>query len=314
MITIGNKKKSFEKVTGLAEFEVVGFNLSLEQLAEHGVNLKKETEIYTTRENVNQPNLETKETEVLRTVDQFKINVWLKLKSPLVSTRELDTNSMQMVDKLIENPNQGQLMRVTYTLDNREWTSSKNWYKCYVNKVGKSRWGADLNAIAATGVGGAKFVEKKPVYSALPGLPNFYDFILAWTNIDVNSKDSEVMLGGSPDAIKTVFEKGNNTIIDELNGYAEALKGQHVVGLVGVSGNWQSVFSQFMSAKFTSNDRNRLEDAALDPKYGFKADFQDSLELKIFDPMANLSSNNSAPVANEAASTEGEISVEDLPF
>lgn len=315
MITLKNKKKSFEKVTGLGKFEVVGFNLTKEQLAAHGVNLNKEPEFYSVREEGQQHDIEAKETVTMKNIDQFKLNVWLKLKSDLVAYKELNPSTMQYDKKYKENPCKDQLYRVTFTIENREWTSAKNWTKCFMNGVGKSRWGA--NKAAFNDEKGKWFIGHAPIYPALRGLPALYDFILAWTNIDTSATDSAVLLGGSPEAINTIFDKDDNSIVEELNGYAESLKGCLVTGLLGVNGEWAAVYDKFIGDNFTNKDSDRLELNALS-EYGFKADWQGSLELQIFDPMASLAQttnqNQSTPTVDIPASSDGAIVADDLPF
>src|SRR5690606_35903910 len=130
------------------------------------------------------------------------------------------------------------------------------------------------------------FVAKAPIYPALRGLANFYEFIIIWTNINTNAADSELVVGETHESFKDIFED-DSAILGELNSYVQHpnIKDRIINCLLGVDGSYTKVFNgKVLGETFSETDKADLI-ANATGKYGFKANFQNSLELCVYDPL-----------------------------
>lgn len=305
-VTIDNQRTASEKLTGLGQFSVVGFNLSKAQLADLGINYKSEPVYLTTRK----VKIGEGDTATEIEVPVARICVYVRLETEVVNKQFLNIETGNVETSIVKNPVKGKVFPVYFNIEDRPFTSLAKGTTQYLNGIAKSRWVDQPQNLEEW------FKVRGPVYPALRGLAALYDFILAWTNIDTSKADSTVMLGEKPEDIRSIFEDGDTTIVDELNSYAEQLGDQKVTMLMGVDGEYMNLFSGvILGETFTDKDKTRVYEQATGT-YGFKADFQDSLDARVFDPvLSNLlggSTSGSAPSATPAAMTPDPTG--DLPF
>lgn len=305
-VTIDNQRTASEKLTGLGQFTVVGFNLSKKELAELGINYKNEPVYLSTRK----VKIGEGDTATEIEVPVARICAYVRLETEVVNKQFLNIETGNVETTIVKNPIKGKVFPVYFNIEDRPFTSLAKGTSQFLNGVAKSRWAAQPQDLEDW------FKVKSPVYPALRGLSSLYDFIISWTNIDTSKADSSVMLGDSPEAIRSIFEDGNTEIVDELNGYAQALQGNMVTMLMGVEGEYMNLFGGvILGESFTDKDKTRMYEQATGT-YGFKADFQDSLDARVFDPvLSNLlsgSGNNNASSPTPSAVTPDVVG--DLPF
>jgi hypothetical protein len=292
-ISLKNQKVASTKVTGLGQFSVVGFNFNKAQLKELGKNVNEEPQFLATRE-VTQTNPDGTETKM--NVPVYRINVWVKFESPTVT--EYYEEDGKRKQRLVPNPCLGQVFKMTFSIENRPWISTKADAKQqFLNAVGKSMWKESVQACDD------HFKARTPVYPALRGLAQFYEFLLAWTNIDTSKSDSRVILGENENSIKGLFT-GDTSIIEELNSYVEPCKEHRFSALVGVEGDFLSIYSGVVLGEtYTTKQADKLYESAVG-EWGFKGDFQNNLVLQAYDPAAILAARNQGAVATNNGTTD----------
>ncbi len=177
-------------------------------------------------------------------------------------------NKKIRLDMWLKNPDINLLTKCAIWLED-EARVSQAGNKQFINRKLQSTWGKSLEDIK--NASNMQWFDTSTAREAKSGEVQLYEFLTALTNASTGQDDSDLEL----DDFSAIFDDDMN----ELNGINDAIGKQFKVLLGVKEGKYQDVYTGYFQ-KGSNNGTKVMENRACDTKYPYKADFQNSMELK----------------------------------
>ena len=175
-------------------------------------------------------------------------------------------------------PQEGGITKMSLWLENK-LRESKAGKPQWINKYGKTGWAMTIEE-------NLEWFLQDGARQAYHGEEDLHKLLQAFLNVKYDTKNKEYD-ECQLDTMEAIV-KGNITELRDI--FLGAYKDNSVRLLFGAkvteTGTYQNIFNKFFEKTWSENPNYTAWDAAANGEYGFKADFQDDWEFKVYVPSA----------------------------